>query len=133
MAPDQAQPDTRIAIWFFRIIGPALLASGVIVHFVMDDARSRYDLFVGPLHLVAWVGSFLVFLDYRRTHPKLAVPFALTVLVILLLAVASLFAIFPDAMPSLHFDVGYVARIVQLLAALALTVIGWTTRLPSRQ
>ena len=133
MAPDQAQPDTRIAIWFFRIIGPALLASGVIEHFVMDDALSRYDLLVGPLHLVAWVGSFLVFLDYRRTHPKLAVPFALTVLVILLLAVASLVAIFPESMPSIQFDVGYAARIVQLLAALALTVIGWTTRLPPRQ
>jgi cytochrome bd-type quinol oxidase subunit 2 len=133
MAPDQAQPHPRIAIWFFRIIGTALLASGVIDYFAADSVPSSYALIAGPLCLVAWVGCFLAFLEHRSTRPTFAVPFALIVLVIVLLAVASLVAILPGTLPTqTRLYASDAARLVHLLAALALTVIGWTARLPLR-
>lgn len=127
MLRDPARPVSRIALWFFRIVGPALLASSVIEHFFADLAQPGFDLLVGPLDLVAWVGSFLVFLDHRRTHPKLALPFALIVVAIVLLAVASLLPLLPGTVPAqLRPYVAGGARVVHVLAALAFTVIGWT-------
>ena len=133
MAAEQTPPDPRVAIWFFRMIGPALLASGVIDYLAADSVLSNHDLIAGPLCLVAWVGCFLVFLDHRSTPPTLAVPFAFIVLVIVLLVVASLVAILPGTLPTqTRLYAGDAARMIHLLAALALTAIGWITRLPLR-
>jgi hypothetical protein len=134
MLRDPARPVSPTATWFFRIVGPALLASSVIGYFFADSAGQGFDMLVGPLDLVAWVGSFLVFLDHRRSHPKFALPFALIVVAIVLLAFASLVPLLPDAVPAQarsYFADG--ARIAHVLAALAFTVVGWTTRPLSRR
>ncbi len=123
----------RTAIWFFRVIGPTLLASLVVEQFVVTPGNSAYEFIAGPLYLLAWVGAFLVFLDCRKRQPKFALPFLLVVLTILVLAVTSLAPMLPIALPTETQLYGQsAARALQGLAALAFTAIGWTSRVQPR-
>lgn len=119
-------------LWFCRIVGPALLVSLAVGQFLVPPGSGPYEYVAGPLYLLAWVGSFLLFLEYRRSSVRFALPFGLIALAILLLVVAALLPVATaSTQPDLRTLAATSARVVHGLAGLALAVIGWTTRAPA--
>ncbi len=134
MGPVVKQSVGRTVIWFFRVLGPVLLASLLVERLLAAPVDGVFQFVAGPLYLVAWVGSYLAFLEYGRTRRVFALPFSLIVLAILLLAGAAMAASFQEALPtSAQSYLGDAARIVHGIAAVAITVIGWTTPIPRRR
>jgi hypothetical protein len=108
------------SLWFCRLTGPALIAVLATGHFGAFPVDGIYPLLAGPVYLVTWVGAYLVLLDGRRSGAKFALPFAFVVIAIAVLACSALIA---PTSPALHDA----AQLLHLLAALALTFIGWTS------
>lgn len=123
----------RCAIWFFRVLGPALLASLLVQWLAGSRSGDLFQYVAGLVYLVAWVGSYLAFLEYGRARRAFALPFSLIAIAIVLLAGAALAPALREALPTgAQGYFGDAARIVHGMAALTIAVIGWTTPVTQR-